>query len=92
MLVNAAYEAVKDRHDGSPIFEYFRHVRNAASHGGTFNFREGEPSKRAEWRGLRIDHERKGRTNPLFDTPCFGSYLDIGDVLLLLRDIEQLLV
>jgi hypothetical protein len=32
MLVNTAYESVKDRNDGSPTFEFFRHVRNASSH------------------------------------------------------------
>ena len=93
MLINTAYESVKERFkDQRPIFEYFRHVRNAASHGGTFTFWSDEPTKPAEWRGSRIDHKQTGRANPLFGTSCFFDFLEIGDVLLLLWDIEQLLL
>jgi hypothetical protein len=32
MLANTAYEAAKPYADRSPIFEFFRHIRNASSH------------------------------------------------------------
>src|SRR5436309_2282113 len=38
MLVNTAYESVKDQNDHSPEFEFFRHIRNACSHLNRFWF------------------------------------------------------
>lgn len=94
MLVNAAYEAVKDHADQSPLFEFFRHIRSAASHGNKFYFKSKEPSRPACWRGVTIDHTLKGRLNPLSGKPCFhsDSPIHLGDVALLLWDVEQILL
>jgi hypothetical protein len=89
MLANTAYEAVKDRNDRSPEFEFFRHVRNASSHRNQFCFRSDEPSRSAAWRTVAIDHSRQGSDNPLQGAQCFGAYLDVADLLDLLWDIEQ---
>lgn len=91
MLVNTAYEAVKDRNDRTPAFEFFRHIRNASSHKNTFNFHESEPARPASWRTKVIEHQLKGRSNPLFGQRCFGPFLASADALLLLWDIEQIL-
>jgi len=91
MGLNAAYELVKDDLDDSPACHFFRHVRNAASHRNEFFFKNDQPSKPAEWRGLTIDHFRKGASNPLFGTPCVGTFIDVGDVCVLLYDISRLL-
>src|SRR5262245_24926561 len=58
MLMNTAYESVRDRNDYSPQFEFFWHVRNAGSHRNRFNFYANEPARPADWRGRSIDHTR----------------------------------
>lgn len=89
MLTNTAYEAVKERNDRSPEFEFFRHLRNACSHMNKFNFSQKEPARPAHWRGKTIDHTQKGRDNPLFGRVCFTEFVGIGDTIALLWDIEQ---
>jgi hypothetical protein len=92
MLTNTAYEAVKDYNDRSPIFEFFRHLRNASSHGNRFNFHPTEPARPALWRSLEFDHRVKGAANPFYGQPCFGHYFGFIDVLELLWDVEQLIL
>ena len=99
MLANSAWERaqpdLKGVDRGRPDVQYFRHVRNAASHGNRWHFsdksRHREPAKAASWRGSAIDHNLKGSSNPLHDKPCFGSSLGAADVLRSLLDIEPLL-
>ena len=88
MLANAAYEQVGARNDGSPEFEAFRHLRNAASHSNRFFFKPREPKLPAAWRTLRIDESLKGAANPLQGTQCFGTVIGPADILQLLSDIE----
>lgn len=92
MLADAAYEAVKDFDDRSPLFEFSRHVRNAGSHGNRFNFRPKEPTSPAAWRGVKLDHTLKGTANPLYGSPCFGCYLGLVDIFELLWDVEQVVL
>jgi len=89
MLANTAYESVKDKNDKSVEFEFFRHIRNASSHKNEFFFTDLEPSRPASWRGLIIDHTKKGKSNPLFGDRCFPPFLGPSDLILLLSDIEQ---
>lgn len=93
MLINAAYESLQDNYDeqawlqlrlAHPEIEFFRHVRNAASHGGRWHFTGREPSRPAIWRGKTLNQG-------MHDTPLFGPVFEPGDVLVLLWDIEQLL-
>ena len=88
MLANTAYESVKSKNDRSPEFEFFRHVRNAASHGNKFHFNASEPARPASWRGLAIAHTSQGSGNPLNGTRCFGQLLGVADIVDLLIDIE----
>lgn len=90
MLANTAYESVKEFNDGSEIFEFFRHIRNASSHLNVFQFNLKEPSKPAQWRGAKINHNSKGLKNELFNKPCFGYFIGVADLLDLLLDIEQI--
>jgi hypothetical protein len=92
MLTNAAYESVKAQNDHSPEFEFFRHLRNASSHGNRFTFLPGEPRRPASWRGIGFDHTLKGASNPLHDSPCFGPLYGPADLIDLLFDIEQKLL
>jgi hypothetical protein len=102
MLANAAWEAARfaSKHPSwdKPEVQFFRHVRNAASHGNRWSFKEpsgrrpGTPDLPAAWRGLELDHTRKGRDNPLQHLACFGRSLSSADLLRLLLDVETLLL
>ncbi|WP_334187103.1 hypothetical protein [Noviherbaspirillum sp.] len=89
MLANTAYESVKNKNDHSPEFEFFRHVRNAASHQNKFHFAIREPLRPATWHSAAIDHSKKGTLNPLHGTECFGGLVGMSDLIDLLADIEK---
>jgi len=91
MFANLAYEKVKDYNDKTPIFEFFRHVRNAASHNNRFYFKEWKPRRIASWRRIKIDITKKGSNNPFFGVECFGGVLGSADIIFLLIDIEKIL-
>ena len=59
----------------SPEFEFFRHIRNAISHGNRFTFGPYEPSRPASFSGKEIDNSLNGMENVLF------TFIGIGDVL-----------
>jgi len=86
MLINTAFEAVKQRMSRSnPMHQFFRHLRNAASHGGTFNFYNDEPRNPAKWSDREINRELQGKS-------IWSPNLGPGDFLVLLNDIEADLV
>lgn len=93
MLINSAYEAVRVKYGDAqwlglrqahPELEFFRHVRNAGSHGGTWHFEGGEPKRPATWRGRQVTPQLQG-------TRLLTDNLKPGDLLVLLWDVEQLL-
>lgn len=88
LVANLAYESVKHLNDHSPEFEFFRHVRNAASHKNQFSFAPKEPKYPAAWRSAIIAHTQKGPCNPLHGQQCFGTLLGPADLVELLADIE----
>lgn len=90
MLANTAYESVKHLKDHSPEFEFFRHIRNASSHGNRFTFSTREPKRPASWRGSAFDHSLKGQLNPLDQSPCFGPLFGPADLIDLLSDIAKI--
>jgi hypothetical protein len=92
MLANTAYESVKQYNDGSEVFEFFRHIRNASSHLNVFQFNHKEPAHPAQWRGAIIEHQQKGDKNTLFAKPCFGHFIGVADLLDLLMDIEHKII
>lgn len=87
-LIVAAYEATKFMSDHGPAWEFFRHCRNAAAHGGRFNLNQGEPSRTAAWRSVNVHRGLHG--TPLFDVLGEQGLIALGDPVLLLWDIEQL--
>ena len=91
MLVNICMELIKGKglNKGQPEIEFLRHLRNAGSHGNKFKFEQWEPKKVAEWNGFSIDFSLKGESNPLSDTQCFGYFIECGDLILLLKDIDD---
>jgi hypothetical protein len=96
MLANTAFESVDEakrkRLKGHPVFEVFRHVRNAASHKNAWHFFPDQPSFRGQWKAIVIDETLKGNENLLQDKPCFYGSLQPADLLYLLQDIEGLLI
>ena len=93
MMLNAAYESVANHYGKDlwlglrkkhPELEFFRHLRTAASHRGTWHFMEGEPSRSAEWRGRKLVKSLHGK-------PLFGETLKPGDLLVFLCDVQELL-
>lgn len=87
-LLIAAYEVAKSKSDRGPVWEFFRHCRNAAAHGGRFNLNQGEPSRAAAWKTLSVDRSLHG--TPLFNIVGEKGLIALGDAVLLLWDIEQL--
>lgn len=88
-LLILAHEISKDSpwHDQGPLWEFLRQCRNAAAHGGSFNFLHGEPRRIAQWGRFAI-------TASLNSTPLFRSanglgLISPGDGVRLLWDIEQ---
>jgi hypothetical protein len=73
------------------VFEVFRHVRHAASHGNAWHFdgKRDEPRRRGEWRTVEIDDTRKGDNNPLQGQQCIYGTLLPADLLALLGDVEK---
>lgn len=85
-----AHEISKDQlwHDNSPLWEFLRHCRNAAAHGGLFNLCHGEPRRTAKWGAFSIKASLNG--TPLFKDKKDGKgLLSPGDPIRLLWDIEQ---
>lgn len=85
ILINGCYEIFKEsslkERTSSEIAEFFRHIRNSASHKGKFTFKKDEPKKIARWRELEITRNLNG--SDLFD------FMAIGDIVLLLQDIDS---
>ena len=88
-LLILAHEATKDQpyRDDGPLWEFLRHCRNAAAHGGTFSLRKAEPRHRAVWGSLEITRQSNG--TPLFKHGQRSGLLSPGDPIRLLWDIEQ---
>jgi len=93
MLLNLAYETARATYGKEtwlslrkthPELEFFRHARNAVSHGGLWHFGKTEPSRAASWRGRNITRQLAGRS-------LWAARLKPGDLLILLSDVEQIL-
>jgi hypothetical protein len=88
-LLILAHELSKDApwHDTGPLWEFLRHSRNAAAHGGTFNLRRHEPRRPACWGSFVITATLQGTS--LFKDAAGAGLLSPGDPMRLLWDIEQ---
>lgn len=73
--------------DNGPLWEFLRHCRNAAAHGGFFTLRHGEPRRPARWGKFQITTALDG--TPLFKNASQAGLLSPGDSILLLWDLEQ---
>lgn len=73
-------------YEKEPIMEFLRHCRNAAAHGGNFNFLGPEPKPGAVWQKHSITRSLQG--TPLFKTKT-GGLLGTADPIYIMWDIEQ---
>ena len=86
-LLILAYEICKTHNDQSSLWEFLRHCRNAAAHGGKFNLTQREPRRPAQWGRFKIDKSLQGKW--LFKGRGEKGLLSPGDPIRLLWDIEQ---
>lgn len=84
-----AHEMSKDKpwHDQGPLWEFLRHCRNAAAHGGRFNLLNGEPRRPAKWGPFEITPSLQAAL--LFKRVDGSGILSPGDPVRLLWDLEQ---
>lgn len=85
-MLNVAYEMTYTHSDKGPTWEFLRHCRNAAAHGGRLSFQHNEPRRKAEWRGIEIVPAMQGM--PLVGGPSRGGLFYGADPILLLWDLE----
>ena len=89
MLVVSAHAIALDQAQGnramleSPLFEFFRHIRNTAAHGNRFTFTADEPRRLARWRTITLARGTHAGMQ------CFGHLLNAADGLSLLSDVER---
>jgi hypothetical protein len=74
-------------HDKGPLWEFLRHCRNAAAHGGSIHLQRGEPCRPACWGQIQLNAQLHG--TPLFKESGKNGLLSPGDVIRLLYDIER---
>ena len=101
VTLGSAYEQIKDRivlrlgqdpHQWPPLLQYFRHCRNAAFHSNQFDVRAHkgppsiDPSAPPVWRNSVMPDDPTMNEKRLI-----GDWLDVGDVPILLGDVDELL-
>jgi hypothetical protein len=89
-LLILAWDITEAHHTHDPQWEFLRHCRNAAAHGGAFHFMHGEPRRRAEWRDVQVLTSLQGLQ--LFADPPIAGFMGPGDAFHLLADIEATLL
>ena len=74
-----------------PMVQYFRHIRNAASHGNQFKIDDdlidtvtNSLKRKAEWRGVEITPNLRGVT-------LIPDYMEMADPIWLISDVSNLL-
>jgi hypothetical protein len=87
VLLITAWEASKQYADHGPLWEVLLHCRNAAAHGGRFQFRSDQPRFPAEWGSIAITKALEGER--LFRLGNGVGLLWPADPVLLLLAIEK---
>jgi hypothetical protein len=80
----------------SDVYQFFRHIRNAAAHNGKFQFdkkvihqRSGELKKSAKWRTFEIKSSLQGVSLIVEDKNDQNNFWDQGDLVEFLLDFEN---
>jgi hypothetical protein len=80
----------------TPVFQFFRHVRNAAAHNGKFHFdkkvinqQTGDLVKKAEWKNFQIVSAMQNMPLVACDKNDTTNFWDQGDLVEFLLDFEN---
>lgn len=78
-MISFIHDIIRDNgfEKQDPEFEFYRHIRNAVSHGNKFTFKNTEPRKPASFKTLTIDASMNGMQNVINDYINFGDLLDL---------------
>jgi len=95
MTILTAWEKIAHFNLSGPVFEFFRHIRNASAHNGKFNFYKkvlnsnGELLKIAKWKDFEIKSSF-GDMNLIVKTKEGNEgFFDQGDLVEFLLDFER---
>lgn len=87
-MIITAYALTEGKYrNNDPLWQFFRHVRNAAAHGGKFNLQRNQPDKPAEWGEKRIERGLNGKRLVSFIGQ--EGFLETGEIILLLLSVEE---
>lgn len=87
-MIITAYALTEGKYrNNDPLWQFFRHVRNAAAHGGKFNLQRNQPDKPAEWGEKRIERGLNGKR--LVSSVGQEGFLETGEIILLLLSVEE---
>lgn len=82
--------------NNTPVFQFFRHIRNAAAHNGKFHFEKkiihqqtGELIKKAEWKNFQIISSMQNMPLVACDKNDTTNFWDQGDLVEFLLDFEN---
>jgi hypothetical protein len=67
------------RSKNSPLFEFLRHLRNAAAHGNRWHFTGQEPKHPAQLRSIALDSSMHGTIAIYSGTVAPGDFFDLLD-------------
>lgn len=91
-IISTFEKAIQAVNGNSEVIEFFRHIRNAAAHHGTFKFTQavlnkktGELKKRAKWNSFEITSKNQGQKllpDLKDDNSAFWNQGDFVDFLL----------
>jgi hypothetical protein len=95
MTILTSWEKIIHFNLSGPVFEFFRHIRNASAHDGKFNFYKkvlspnGELLKIAKWRDFEIKSSYKNMNLLIKTKDDNDGFFDQGDVVEFLLDFEK---
>jgi hypothetical protein len=97
MAILVAWEKIAGLNlNDTPVFQFFRHIRNASAHNGKFHFEKkiinnqtGELLKEAKWRRFIILASMQGMPLIPIDKGDTTSFWDQGDLVEFLLDFEN---
>lgn len=95
MMILTAWEKILSFDLTGPVYEFFRHVRNASAHNGKFYFHKkvldskGELIKEARWRDFEVKGNMNNMNLIVKNKEDQDAFLDQGDLVEFLLDFEN---
>jgi hypothetical protein len=95
MTALTAWEKILSFDLSGPVYEFFKHIRNASAHNGKFHFYKtvldlkGELKKVAKWCDLEIKDHMNDMNPIIKNKKDEEAFLDQGDLVEFLLDFEN---